>query len=286
MIDDLFKRLAECDICPQECKVNRIEGECGKCGTDSRIILSSYGPHYGEEPELVGLSSSGTIFFGGCSLLCKFCQNYEISHCREGSFIDEVALSEIMLHLQSRNCNNINLVTPTHFAPQIIKALVIAKNGGLTLPVVYNSGGYDKVDTLKHFDGLIDIYMPDLKFKNEEFSSLYTMSEKYFEYASQAVIEMHRQVGDLVVKNGVARRGMIIRHLVLPDNQSDTREIIEFIADNLGTNTYLNLMDQYMQSYKAHEFPKINRRLNYNEFKSYIEYAKKLGFKHPVYLYG
>ncbi|MGQ9819436.1 MAG: radical SAM protein [Candidatus Kapaibacteriales bacterium] len=249
------------------------------------MVVSSFGPHFGEEPELVGYFGSGTIFLAGCNLLCVFCQNYQISHCREGRTFSIEQLVDVMLNLQAIGCHNINFVTPTHFAPQISKAIVQAKSMNLTIPIVYNSSGYDKVETLKELEGLIDIYMPDLKFVNPKKAWMYTEADNYFEYASRAVIEMFRQVGNLVVCNGIARRGLIIRHLVLPDNQSDTVDIIDFVFKNLGSDVYLNLMDQYRPEYKAYMFPNISRGITLEEFQYYVEYAYTLGFRRPEYLY-
>jgi len=285
-IDALYQRLTSCDICPHSCNVNRLEGEIGTCGMTKDVVVASFGPHFGEEPELVGFFGSGTIFFSGCNLLCVFCQNYSISHCREGKVYSISEIADIMLKLQNIGCHNINLVTPTHFAPQIAKAIIEARSYGLTIPIVYNSSGYDKVDTLKALEGLIDIYMPDIKFIDPEKSTLYTEAEDYFAYASAALLEMYRQVGNLVVKNGIAKRGLIIRHLILPDNQSDTLEIIDFIAEHLGTDVYLNLMDQYYPRYYAYQYPKISRSLIPEEYKFYIDYAKAKGFWNPRYIYG
>ncbi len=250
------------------------------------LYIASWGPHFGEEPELVGFFGSGTIFLTGCNLLCVFCQNYSISHQKEGRKYTIEELVDVMLKLQSIGCHNINLVTPTHYAPQIASAIVQARSYGLTIPIVYNSSGYDKVETLRELEGLIDIYMPDLKFVRPENARLYTEAENYFAYASSAVIEMYRQVGNLILRKGVARRGLIIRHLILPDNQSDTTEIIDFIAENLGTNVYLNLMDQYYPRFYAFQYPKLSRSLITEEYNFYVEYAKSKGFKYPEYIFG
>lgn len=248
-------------------------------------VIYSYGPHFGEEPELTGRFGSGTIFFTGCNLLCVFCQNYDISFLREGYGVDERRLSEIMLLLQERGCSNINFVTPTHFTLQIIQAVKSAKLKGLSIPVVWNTSGYEKTETIKMLEGIVDIYMPDLKFVRKDKSKLYTKAEDYFSYASRAVIGMHRQVGDLIIKNGVAKRGLLIRHLILPENQSDTEEIINFIAEKLGTNTYLNLMEQYQPCYKADEYPLVNNRISFEEYNYFVDYAKKKGFRRPDYIF-
>ncbi len=285
-LENLFQRLSNCDICPHSCNVNRLAGETGVCGMTAVLKVASFGPHFGEEPELVGYFGSGTIFFSGCNMLCVFCQNYSISHYREGRIFTIQELADCMLNLQNFGCHNINLVTPTHFAPQIAKALVEARSLGLSIPIVYNSSGYDRVDTVKSLEGLIDIYMPDLKFVDPDKAHLYSESRDYFTYASSAIIEMYRQVGNLVVRNGIAKRGLIIRHLILPENQSDTLEIIDFIAENLGTDVYLNLMDQYYPRFHAYLYPKISRSIIPEEYNFYIEYARKKGFHIPEYIYG
>lgn len=285
-IEHLYLKLSACDICPHSCGVDRFATNAGVCGMGSDLVVASYGPHFGEEPELVGYTGSGTIFFSGCNLLCVFCQNYQISHCKEGKIFSIEELVDVMLRLESLGSNNITLVTPTHFAPQIAKAIVQARSLGLTVPIVYNSSGYDKVETLCELNGLIDIYMPVLKFVDPNKAGLYTEAPNYFEFASKAVIEMHRQVGNLVVRNGFARRGLIIRHLILPDNQSDTIEIIDFIADNIGSDVYLNLMDQYKPLFRAYQYPRVSSGIVYEEFHYYLEYAYRRGFRRPEYLFS
>ncbi len=285
-IQNLYNNLADCDICPRECRVNRFEGEDGTCGCGSKLIISSYGPHYGEEPEIVGLTFSGTIFLSGCSLLCNFCQNYQISHLRDGRRFSEPEIIDIMLSLQENGASNINFVTPTHFSPQLIKAVHKAKNRGLHIPIVYNSGGYDKVETLKYWEGAVDIYMPDLKFKDPELSRLYTGTEDYFLHASKAIKEMHRQTGDLEIVNGTAVSGLLIRHLIMPGHVNDTKDIIDFIHDATGPETYLNLMEQYHPAYKACEYPGISRRITPTEYSEAVNYARSLGFTRPDYIFG
>jgi putative pyruvate formate lyase activating enzyme len=294
-MDGLISELSQCRICPHNCGVDRYkidshsfkndDSGSGICGMDYRIKIASFGPHYGEEPELVGSTSSGTIFFSNCNLLCIFCQNYEISHFAEGRYYTEDEVAEIMLLLQDNGCNNINLVTPTHFSVQIINSIEKAKILGLNIPVVYNSSGYDKVNTLKNFEGLIDIYMPDIKFKDSAKSKLYAKAPDYFNVASEALLEMHRQVGDLIIRNGIARRGLLVRHLILPNNQSDTFEIIDFIYKKIGTSTYLNLMDQYRPCFNVFKINLINRRISREEYYNAVRYAAALGFHRPEYIY-
>lgn len=283
---DNFKDLLKnCNICPRECFINRISGDIGYCGMGDKIVVASYGEHFGEEPEIVGHYASGTIFFSGCNLLCNFCQNFDISHNKIGKFVSIEDLSVIMLKLQDRECCNINLVTPTHFSPLILEAIIISKKKGLKIPIIYNSSAYEKAENLKYFDGYVDIYMPDLKFIDSRKSKDYCGAEDYFHSAFEAIKEMHRQVGDLIIKDGVALRGLLIRHLVLPNNQSDTKEIIDLVAENFGINTYLNLMDQYRPCYKACNYRLINRHLYQQEFVTIVNYAKNKGFYRPVYLY-
>jgi len=281
----LKTKLDNCDICPRNCFCNRNAGDIGYCGMGNRLVIASFGEHFGEEPEIVGNYASGTIFFSGCNLLCNFCQNFDISHFKFGKISSITELSNIMLDLQQRNCENINLVTPTHFSPLILEAIILAKDQGLDIPIVYNSSAYEKVETLKAFEGLIDIYMPDLKFIDPKKSALYCKANDYFQFAIEAISEMHRQVGDLIINNGVAKKGLLIRHLVFPNNQSDTNEIINVVANKFGTNTYLNLMDQYHPCYKANKFDMINRNLYQQEFLNYVKYAKSKGFYRPNYLY-
>ncbi|MCX7833777.1 MAG: radical SAM protein [Ignavibacteria bacterium] len=277
--------LKNCDICPHKCNVNRIAGELGICKSTHKIRISSYFAHFGEEPELVGRYGSGTIFFSGCNLLCIFCQNYDISHFNQGYEISTEKLSDIMFELEDNGCHNINLVTPTHYTFQISEAIEIAKGRGLEIPVVWNSNAYERVETLKKLRGLVDIYMPDLKFYRNSISEILTTANNYFEFASLAIIEMHKQVGDLVIENGIAKKGIMIRHLIMPENFSDSIEIINFIAKNLGNNTYLNLMAQYYPSYKSYTIKEINRRIHTSEYYKCVDYARSLGFKRPDYIY-
>ena len=281
--DELYGLLSPCRLCPKECKVNRKE-TVGYCGGGWVAKVASYGPHFGEEKELVGVYGSGTIFFSGCNLKCDYCQNYDISVLEYGGEVPSEKLADIMLFLQRMGCHNINFVTPTHFIPQIVDALAYATEKGLDLPVVYNCGGYEKVQTLKLLEGIIDIYMPDIKYGDSQKGSQYSHVNDYFEVVKKAVKEMHRQVGDLVVENGLAKKGLLIRHLVLPNNEASSKKVIDFIAEDLSKESYVNIMDQYRPSYKATNFPSINRSINWEEYTQLIQYAneKKLhrGFYH------
>lgn len=272
--------LADCTLCPRECRVDRTSGEKGFCRTGDMPFVSSWGPHFGEERPLVGRYGSGTIFFGNCNLGCIFCQNYSISHLGEGTEISHEKLADIMISLQRTGCHNINFVTPTHQVAAIIKAVQIAKLKGLDLPLVYNCGGYEKVETLTRLDGIIDIYMPDFKYASEENSSKYSDAPDYPGIARHAIKEMHRQVGDLKIdERGVAQRGLLVRHLVLPENIAGTREVVKFVAEEISKNTYINIMDQYHPCYKAFDFPELSRRISGREYTDAVNNAIKAGLK-------
>jgi putative pyruvate formate lyase activating enzyme len=274
----LKEKMSQCTLCPHACLAERAKGKIGVCRSTNEVFISSYGPHYGEEPPLVGAFGSGTIFFTGCNLHCVFCQNYDISQLRHGVKCSIGELAEIMLKLQSRGCHNINLVTPTHFISQIVEALIIAVEKGLEIPIVYNCGGYESVDTIKLLDGLIDIYMPDIKYSDDENAKKYSAAIDYWDAVTEAVKEMHRQVGDLHMSNrGIAQRGLIVRHLVLPDNIAGSKKIIDFVSGEISPNTYLNIMDQYHPSFKAYKYPALSRRISNDEYESVIEYAATTG---------
>jgi putative pyruvate formate lyase activating enzyme len=270
--------LAECCLCPRHCRVNRLADESGKCHVTSKVVVSSYGPHFGEEAPLVGKQGSGTIFFTYCNLRCLFCQNYTISHLGEGSVVSKEELAEMMLSLQSRGCHNINLVSPTHVVPYILEALELAVGGGLHLPLVYNSGGYDSVGTLELLDGIVDIYMPDMKYSDEETAERFSGVKNYPEVNRAAVREMHRQVGDLQMdERGVAQRGLLVRHLVLPSGLAGTEGVVGFLAQEVSTNTYLNIMAQYHPCHKAFDIPQLARPINKEEFDEAVSLARRQG---------
>lgn len=272
------ERLCACDLCPRQCGVDRLAGETGFCRTGERAWVASYAPHFGEEAPLVGRLGSGTIFFTHCNLGCLFCQNYDISHEGVGQPVTNAQLADIMLQLQQLGCHNINLVSPSHVVPQILAALAIAIPKGLRVPLVYNSGGYDALDTLALLDGIIDIYMPDFKFWNPASGKAYCGVPDYPGVARRAHQAMHRQVGDLVTdKEGIARHGMIVRHLVMPQGIADTRHILTFIADQLSRNTYVNLMPQYRPCGRAREYPELASGLRAREFEAAIAAAREIG---------
>ncbi|MBI5063539.1 MAG: radical SAM protein [Desulfatitalea sp.] len=270
--------LACCTLCPRHCRVNRTEGETGYCRTGARAKVASYNAHFGEEAPLVGGHGSGTIFFSHCNLLCTFCQNFEISHGGEGWEVTERQLADIMLELQTAGCHNINFVTPSHVIPQILGALVLAAEDGLKIPLVYNSGGYDQVTALRLLEGIVDIYMPDFKFWDSPIATQTCDAPDYPEVARQALLEMHRQVGDLILDaNGLATRGLLVRHLVLPQNLAGTRMAMRFIATQISRNTYVNVMSQYRPCGRAHEIPALSVPPTAQEFEQALQEAEEEG---------
>jgi putative pyruvate formate lyase activating enzyme len=274
----LKENFNNCMICPHHCMVNRSNNERGFCRAGSEMLIDGYGPHFGEEDVLVGTGGSGTIFFSYCTLQCVFCQNCEISQHGEGYEITPSELAKIMLLLQKKGCHNINLVSPSHYVPQIVESIRIAVEDGLSLPIVYNTGGYDDVDTIKLLESIIDIYMPDIKFGNNEKAKKYTKSVRYFDIVKAAVKEMYIQVGNLKVnEKGIAIKGLLIRHLVMPENISDTDIILDYIANEISKETYINIMSQYYPAHKAYTFPELSRRIYNEEYTNAIKYANKLG---------
>jgi putative pyruvate formate lyase activating enzyme len=267
-----------CGVCPRGCKVNRREDDRrGFCRAGARAVVSSFGPHFGEEAPLVGSGGSGTIFFASCNLACVFCQNWQISQAREGEEASPEQLARMMLWLQQRGCHNINLVSPTIYGPQILAALPYAIEGGLRLPLVYNSGGYDSLPMLRLLDGVVDVYMPDIKYSDDRMAARYSLVKGYYEAAKEALKEMHRQVGDLVVEDGVAMRGLIIRHLVLPEGIAGTGEVMRFIAEELSPDSYVNVMEQYRPDHKAVRYPELNRRITADEYREAMRAALRYG---------
>ena len=265
-------------MCPRRCGVNRLAGESGECQVTTQVIVSSYDPHFGEEAPLVGRHGSGTIFFTYCNLHCTFCQNYTISQLGEGSPVDKAKLAGMMLSLQARGCHNINLVSPTHVVPYILEALELAADKGLHLPLVYNTGGYDTIETLELLDGVVDIYMPDMKYSDEKIAEQLSGIKDYPKVNKAAVKEMHRQVGDLQLdEQGIAQRGLLVRHLVLPNGLAGTEEVVRFLAKEVSANTYLNIMAQYHPCYKAFDMPQLARPLLRQEFYEALDLAHQQG---------
>ncbi|MEK6528762.1 MAG: radical SAM protein [Nitrospirota bacterium] len=274
------KILKNCTLCPRKCEVDRTAGELGFCKTGDKPFVSSYNPHFGEERPLVGRSGSGAIFFTHCNLGCLFCQNWTISHLGEGSIISFEALADIMLALQNYGCHNINFVTPTHQVPMILKSLEIAIAKGLEVPLVYNCGGYESIETLRILDGIIDIYMPDFKYADPQAALKYSNAEDYPSIAKAAIKEMHRQVGGLLMdEKGIALRGLLVRHLVLPEGMAGTEEAARFLAEEISPNTYTNIMAQYYPCYKAVEHPPLDRRVTNSEYRKAVKAAITAGLK-------
>jgi putative pyruvate formate lyase activating enzyme len=270
--------LRNCNLCPRRCHVDRTKDDLGVCKTGRLSKVASYNAHFGEEAPLVGQNGSGTIFFSHCNLCCNFCQNYDISHRGWGEEVTSEQLAEIMLNLQSMGCHNINLVTPSHVVPQIMSALILAIENGLNLPLVYNTSGYDCVNTLKLLDGLIDIYMPDFKFWNSYATKLTCDVEDYPQIAKKAILEMHRQVGDLdIEKDGIARKGVLVRHLVMPENLAGTRNVMEFIVKEISSNTYVNIMSQYRPCGRAVSMQELNTIVGPEEFRQALKEATAVG---------
>ena len=292
-IDRLYQILENCELCPRRCHKNRLSGERGHCGAGARLVVSSYHPHFGEETPLVGRGArtviadafgltsaggSGTIFLANCNLLCVYCQNYEISHLGMGKEVLVGEAAYMMLALQNRGCHNINLVTPTHYVPQLVKAVRLAASSGLRLPVVWNCGGYENVEVVRLLDGIIDIYMPDMKYADTAPAERYSGAADYFDRCKEAILEMHRQVGDLKLdKRGIAYRGLLIRHLVLPGGLAGTRKVLEFIAGEISKNSYINIMAQYRPAGEAADYPELNRYPSRQELAQAVEMAREFG---------
>lgn len=269
--------MTNCTLCPRMCKVNRMEGETGRCRTGRLSVVASYDPHFGEESPLVGRNGSGTIFFTHCNLHCIFCQNVDISHGGSGYPVEAEQLAQMMLELQAQGCHNINFVTPSHVIPQILEALRIAVERGLDIPLVYNSSGYDRVSALKLLDGIVDIYMPDFKFWDPKTADALCGAPDYPERARKAILEMHRQVGDLRIEGGVAVQGLLVRHLVMPEGLAGTEDVLRFIAREISVNTYINIMEQYRPCGEAVGKPKIGRRITAEEYEDALRLAQTAG---------
>ncbi len=277
--DQAAQHLSNCDLCARYCHVNRYQTTKGAvCRTGEKAVVYSFGPHHGEEKPLRGDHGSGTIFFSWCNLRCVYCQNWEISQLGQGNEVTPEELAQMMLQLQERGCHNINFVSPSHVVAQIIGAVYLAARQGLHLPLVYNTGGYDSPEALKLLDGIIDIYMPDLKYGDEATALKYSKAPNYVKVNQQAVKEMHRQVGDLVIAaNGLAVRGLLVRHLVLPNNLAGTERVLSFLVGEISRHTYLNLMAQYYPCYRADQYPPLDRPLTSREYQQARQLADKYG---------
>jgi len=280
IIEEAFAMLESCSMCPRRCKVNRLKDEKGFCKTGLKPRVCSYMPHHGEEPPISGMHGSGTIFFSYCNMACVYCQNYEFSQLGQGREVDFEELAKIMLELQGMRCHNINLVTPTHIMPQILKALELAIPEGLNLPIVYNTGGYELAQIIKLLEGIVDIYLPDMRYADSEIATKYSSAPDYPKYNQAAVKEMQRQVGVAKMDNqGIIKSGVIIRHLVLPNSICGTDKIMKFIKDEVSEDTYISLMSQYMPYHRASEFKEISRRLKLKEYEA----AKKAMQRYGLY---
>ncbi len=277
---EAYAMLHACRGCAWGCRVNRRVGELGRCRTGELARVGSYAPHFGEEDPLRGWGGSGTIFFTRCNLRCQYCQNHDISQSDSGLELEPQEIAALMLELQEEGCHNINLVSPSHIVPQILASLWIAARAGLHIPLVYNTGGYDSLETLALLDGVVDIYMPDMKYADSEIAEKYSGIPDYPNANQAAVKEMHRQVGDLhIAENGLATRGLLVRHLVLPGNLAGSEQIVRFLADEISRDTYLNLMDQYRPAYNAHHYPELNRALSQIEYLQAVSFARQAGLR-------
>ncbi|MCX7704909.1 MAG: radical SAM protein [bacterium] len=280
-IEILEKMLESCILCPRKCKVNRKKGEKGFCRANANLYISSYGAHFGEEEILVGSGGSGTIFLTWCNLRCAYCQNYDISLEGNGEKVSIEQCAEIMLYLQRRGCHNINLVTPTHYTPHLIKSIKIASERGLNVPIVWNCGGYENVEVIKILEGIIDIYMPDIKYSNPETALKLSCARDYFERCKESVREMFRQVDNIQIENGIAKKGLLIRHLVLPEDLAGSEQIFLFIKNEISPDVWVNIMAQYRPFGNLPD--KINRRISIIEYRNAINAAKSIGLKNILY---
>jgi len=279
-IIQLEARLTSCTLCPRQCKVNRLEGALGYCQAPAELIISSVFAHYGEESPLVGVGGSGTIFLTHCNLKCLFCQNYEISMKGEGTRYSHKDLAAAMIDLQQAGCHNINFVTPTHYVPRILRGLSLAIDEGLSIPLVYNCSGYESLEVVKLLDGIVDIYMPDIKFLKQELSDRYCNAPDYPDVVKDVIKEMQRQVGDLVMDGrGIAQRGLLIRHLLMPSLSENTKDVLNFIRQEISCDAFVNIMAQYHPCYQASRFQEISRRPTLKEYNEAVEYARAIGLK-------
>ncbi len=284
----LTEHLSDCTLCPRLCHVNRLAGQTGYCGQTARLTAARAALHFWEEPCLSGQEGSGTVFFSGCSLRCVFCQNQEIALGKSGREITISHLAQIFLRLQEKGANNINLVTPTHFVPQICEALRLAKQKGLTLPIVYNTGGYERVSTLRLLDGLVDVYLPDMKYYSSELSLRYAYAENYFSYACAALKEMYRQTGSPIFHSttGMMLKGVIVRHLILPGQTRDSKKILRYLHNTYGNEIYVSIMNQYTPLSEFADFPELNRKVSMEEYQRVLRFATEIGIENGYFQEG
>jgi len=274
--------LSPCLVCPVGCHIDRLNDEKGECGVGRYALISSCGPHFGEEPVLRGYRGSGTVFFAGCNLHCVYCQNYDISQLRMGKPVTPERLAEIFLEIQRMGCHNLNWVTPTHVVPQLLEALYLAVQKGFRLPIVYNTSSYDSLLSLKLLEGVVDIYMPDIKYSDSQIGQKYSGIPSYFQVVKRTLKEMHRQVGVLQVRNGIAQRGLLIRHLVLPHDLAGSKACLEFIARELSPDSYVNVMEQYYPHYRAGEYPELSRPITTKEYTDAVRFAIQVGIHRGI----
>ena len=279
----MLEQLKQCEICPHRCKINRLEGKIGRCKSGDKIKIALYSTHNFEEPCISGTKGSGTVFFSNCNLNCVFCQNYEISQKGRGKEITIEELSDIFLKQQEKNVENINLVTPTSYVVQIIEAIKLARKKGLKLPIVYNTNAYENIDTIKMLEGFVDIYLPDLKYAEDELARRYSKVDNYFEIATKVILEMQRQVGKTKInKDGIMEKGIIVRHLVLPNHIENSKKVLKWLKENIDGENYVSAMAQYFPTYlvkEKEEYKEINRKLTKEEWKQIEDYIEKLDFK-------
>ncbi|MBA4417474.1 MAG: radical SAM protein [Syntrophus sp. (in: bacteria)] len=283
LMDKMFLNLEKCELCPRRCKVNRTKGEKGYCTVGDSITIAHYGPHFGEEPPISGAGGSGNIFFASCNLRCIYCQNYQISHRMTGVEYSVEGLADIFFSLQEQGVHNINLVSPTPYVPFIVAAIREAKRRGLAIPFLYNSNAYENKETIRLLDGLIDIYLPDFKYWNQKIGSHLSDAEDYPRWAKAAIMEMKAQVGNLIIEDGIAKRGLLVRHLVLPNNLAGSREVMGWIRENLGTETFLSIMSQYFPIFRVSAYPMLNRRITEQEYNNILSTVTEYGFEN-VYI--
>ena len=276
----MLDKLKKCEICPHNCKANRLDGKMGRCKCNDKIKIALASVHHFEEPCISGKNGSGTVFFSGCNLNCKFCQNYEISQLGKGVEISIDELADIFIKQQSKGVHNINLITPTMYVYQIMEAIKIARKNGLNIPIIYNSNGYENVQTIKDLEGYIDVYLPDLKYYDNEIGLKYSGIKNYFQYASKAILEMYNQVGSPKFdKNRIITKGLMIRHLVLPNNIENSKKVLKWIKENINEDVYINIMAQYFPTYKAKDIKELNRKLSKDEYEKIENYVYELDIK-------
>lgn len=278
-MDDFLSLLKNCELCPRRCRVNRLMGKGGFCGIADEIIIAHFGAHFGEEPPISGTKGSGNIFFASCNLRCVYCQNYQISHKKVGKQVSIQELVEIFFHLEREGCHNINLVSPTPYIPLIAASIVEAKKNGINIPFVYNTNAYVNVQSLKILDGLIDIYLPDFKYWNPQVAKRLSDTENYPEYAQLSIFEMKNQVGNLYIEDGIALRGILVRHLVLPSNLAGSKRVLAWIKNTLGSSTFISLMSQYYPLHKASMYPMLNRKITQEEYDGLIDFLTENCFE-------